>query len=280
MSKVKISKAYTAFIESPEEKFLSSYMEYDSNGNLIAAITYASEDEMESKTTALYNENSQILEEKNYMDTDDISEHIRYSRDEDGKIDHITISYADGSESVKKYIRDAANNSLTIEITDDEGEFEGREYYILNEREEIILKKIQNEDGKLTEMSTSEYDSEGRVVKISEYETEELVDMENLYKYNSDGRLESRIRINRKRELIEKISFLYDEKGNLTEQSFNDLYLIKLQYDDEGRIICEERFNAAGILESKVESRFNEEGLVIEEKTPVSITTYQYEFYE
>ncbi|MBU0764733.1 MAG: hypothetical protein KJ607_07860 [Bacteroidetes bacterium] len=280
MKKTKTVRTYSSMISREDTEYLSSYIEYDEHGNVVLAETYMAEDEIESKNTYLYDEKGRLVEEVNYISIEEFGEKLSYIRDDDGKITAVEVTYGDGSMSFRRYERDVAEKTLTITITDDDGESEGSETIKFNDNDLMVEKTVVNEDNVIEEHIRIEYDSENKIVKECEYESGDRLMFENLYKYDETGKLILRVKVNRKRELIEKVEINYDERGNAIEQKYGDMYLIKRAFDDNGNVVKEERFNALGIMESITESVFDETGLLVEETGLTTRVRYEYEFFE
>ncbi len=277
--KIKTIKSFTSYHDSPEENYLNSFIEYDQAGNVIKTEAYSGSNELESKTETKYNEEGKIISEINYMSLDEVSEELIYERNAEGNISKITVKYADGSYSIKTYTRTDNDKSVQIEITDDEGEFEGREFFKLNDKGEILEKKIIDYNESIEEYQVNEFNDFGKIAKQTEY-SEDGLEFETIFKYNDNQQLVSRIKINRNKELVEKINLKYDDKGNVTEQLFNDSYLIKLDYNEQGEVIREERINSQGLTENLTESIFNEDNLLQEEVNGIFRVVYKYEFFD
>ncbi|MBI4648226.1 MAG: hypothetical protein HY738_16995 [Bacteroidia bacterium] len=278
MKIIKFTKAVTKSGED-DDGFVSSFIEYDKDGRVICAVSYASAGEIESKVTYRYDEKGDLLEEINYSPEDEISEKFTYKRDENSKVCEVYAEYSDGSQSVKKYIRDPDGKTLTIVSWSEDNEFEGRECYKFNQQQKLIEKCVYNEREKIEEAVYLEYDENNQLIKEKDYSGNMIFKTETMYKYDEKGNLISRISVNPKRELIEKLTFKYDEKGNQIEQKYGELYMIKREYNDSGNITREERFNALGITEMFIENIYDENGLLLEERRLASTIKYEHEFF-
>ncbi|MFC2097305.1 hypothetical protein ACFLSI_03110, partial [Bacteroidota bacterium] len=89
-----------------------------------------------------------------------------------------------------------------------------------------------------------------------------------------------RYKLNRKNKLLELVKINYDENNNPVEQNFNNEYFIRFEYDNNGNAIKEERENAHGLKEYQGLFIYNEDGLLLEERTPDQIKKFNYEFFK
>lgn len=277
MKKIKTRTAYASPVKDPDYRFKKSFLKYDENENLLEEEIYLNEGELESKSAFKYNEKGSVIEETSYMTYEEISETTRYTRDENDQIMETIVEYGDGSKTIKTHQKEG--NRETISFVDDDDEFEGKEIIEYDDKGNILEKTIINEDNIIEEKMV--YEREGdRIIKRTEYgENGEFVAVYE-YTYDHNDNLLERIGYNAKDEIIESLYFTYDEDNNLVEQQLGDFYIVRLEYDEKGNVITEERCNLQGGLEHTTTYEYDEEGNILKENAVLYNTIYEYEFYD
>lgn len=261
-----------------EEGFLSSYVLMDADGRHLEERSYSDNGELETKTFAKYNEQGHLVEEINYMSEDEISEKLSYERNSDNKIGKITIEYADGSKSFKKF--SYGQNSLEISTTDDEGESEGKEIRGFDSNGNLIEKVIFDDFNNLEEKEIITY-YEGNLVKSKTiYDKNDQIEMIVNYNYDEKLNLVSYIKTNAKNQIIDKVLFSYDEYNQLVEQQIGSHYIVRFKYDNETNTQTEERYDMTGALKFVVTTRFDSDKRVLVEETPLYTKKYIYDLYQ
>lgn len=259
--------------------FKNSYLEYDLHGNVIEATDWADENLIESKTISIFDSKNQKTEEINYHSDDEISEHSVFFWNTDGLLDKIDIIFSDGSKSEKIYTRNTIENTLTITIQDEEGEFEGKEFYRFDAKKNIIEKVIYNFDNNIEENISTVYDDKDRAISQTEKDKNNRVIIRKEFTYDEKGNITLIAAYNEKGNLLDKVVTVYDEKNRITEQNIKSTYLVKNYYDDELRTKKEERYNQSGLQTYDGLTTYDENGLIMEEITPQSTIKYVYEFF-
>ncbi|OFY94476.1 MAG: hypothetical protein A2491_00230 [Bacteroidetes bacterium RIFOXYC12_FULL_35_7] len=100
------------------------------------------------------------------------------------------------------------------------------------------------------------------------------------YVYDANNNLTEVLATNAKGAIINKATYIYDSQNRIIEQKISNSYLIKISYNDENHIKTEERYNKVDLLVQKTEFLYNEEQLLLEERTPLSLISYKYDFFE
>lgn len=278
MSENKIKRVST-FINTDEESFLTSVIEYDINGNVTTATIWSSKDILESKVEYKYHDNGHLAEQKNYFSEDEISEHFIFVRDEEGKIISEEIHYPSGDISFRKYIRNEDSKELRIESADEDGEFEGLEILKFND-EGKPTEKIAIDDMETVESHIKyEYNDKNEVVIETRIDSKGQIESKLGYAYNDKGSVTKIVRVNRKNELIDSVEYSYDENGNQIEQKYADNHMIRRSYNNDNQLILEEQINTLGIVESSIETIYNEDGSIAKESGLNFESVYEYIYY-
>ncbi len=278
--KIKTVKAFTSFKDMPESEFLSAYTSYDINGNELESQSYQANDVIEIKTESKYDENNRKTEEINYLNEDEIGEHFFYFYDENGRVTKEIVKYADGSETIRTYKRDPAQNSLVITAVDDEGDTEGSEEFHYSEQGLLLEKIIYDEFENLQEKQINEYNQAGLLIKSNRYEAGGEYQAVHQYEYNEEGNLTKEVVHTPKGKLIEAVYYTYDEKNRIVETRIDNRFVIKYTYNDEKKEQITERFQPNGFLEFKKIMRFNDDNLLKEVDENTQFTRYEYDFYD
>ncbi len=282
MSKIKSVSAYSYSIETPEqeERYISSYIEYDKAGNVILAISYLPDGEIESKTTSEYNQKGHLIRQSNYISEDEIGEDSVYIRNENGDLIRVDKKFADGSASTITHNRSEDSKQLEISNRDEDGELEEREVYLFDDKGNMLEKEVYNYNNKLQEKYVNEYDEKANLVKQTEYEQGGRFALETELTYDDNGNVISQITFNRKRQITHKLLFTYDDKNRVIRQQFGKSYVVKTVYNDEDNTRVEKKIGANGIEEDETVSKYNENGDILEESDGFNITKYEYNFFD
>ena len=104
----------------------------DAKGNVMEELNWSDPDTLESKSSFIYDAEGHLLEETTFLNEEDISDKKKYKHDKDGKIAEVDIEYGDGSVSTQVFEYKGNHNLLTT--TDENGEFEGSEERIFDEK--------------------------------------------------------------------------------------------------------------------------------------------------
>ena len=282
MSNIKSVSAYSFSIESAEQedRILSSYIEYDNQGNPILAINYLPDGDIESKTMSEFNDKGQLIHQRDYISEDEIGEDSKFIRNEKGELIRIDKSFADGSESVITHKRSEDKRNLEITTLDEDGELEEKEIYLFDKNDKMLEKEVYDYNNKLQEKYVNEYDEKGNLIKQTEYGKGGEFILESELTYDDEGNVIRQISYNRKRQITHKLLFTYDEKNRVVKQQFGNSYIIETIYNDEDNSRTERKIGANGIEEDETKSKYDENGNILEESDGFYITKYEYEFFE
>jgi len=139
-------------------------------------------------------------------------------------------------------------------------------------------KAIFNDENKQIEKIKNEFDTNGLLIKSFEFEGDNLA-FELNYEYDANSNISKITKYNNKKVIIESVSREYDEQNRLVLQKYGRQFVVKTSYNDELRTKTEERTDAQGNIQYKMETHYDENGNILEEKTPLSTTIYEYEFF-
>lgn len=275
MKKIKCIKTWG---QDDENSFLKSLIEFDENGNETRKETYFGPDELESKIVATYDEKGLLIEEINYDESNEETNRTFVERDSEGRPVKTTLSYADGSKTFKTYLREDDGKLITMTEISDEGEFESKEKVKLDNDGNVIERTHYNENDEIADQHKFEFDENHNIVHEITYHGQTLVSESKNF-YDDAKNLIKRIILNANGETIDWAIYTYDEKGKLTEQQYGDHTLYKMQYNEKGMVVTEQKVNAMGMVDYNKEYVYNDEDVLMKELDYSGTTTFEYEYY-
>lgn len=264
----------------PDISYKNSYIEYNSNGYVIEATEWSAGGDIESKILTNYNANNKVIEEINYISEDEITEHSFFTRNDDDSVKTIEILFADESKTIKEFEHNSEERSRTITIFNEDGEFEGNEFYKLDNAGNVLEKVILNFNKKLEEKLVFVYNENGQILQEDQVDERNIILSSRRFTYDDMENLIEIITINDKNNIIEKVVTSYDDKKRIVEQIIKGSYLVKISYDDENHCKTEERFTSGSQLNYIMTTFFNEKGMITEEQTYSNIIKYEYDYFD
>ena len=290
MKKIKSTATYIITEEKPEEEILIHYDERDEEENLLVEEKYFPDGTPESRIVRTYGEQGRLKLEKEYSaDSEVPHQETEYSYSAAGRVTETVIRYQDGSVSYRRYSHDEANNSETIDIVDEEGENEGKEYRRYDSEGRVLEEVIHDEEGALEQSVTNEYDEHGQLLKRvslfpDDYEVIELY----FYERDEKSQIIERTVENEEEEVLRHDEFDYDERGNNTEhrvQNYSQGWAVtdRLVYDEKDRVVKNQRLLPNGAIIRETDFAYNENDLLAEQENRtqegVHLLVFKYEFF-
>jgi len=271
-------KSLKSIIEYDDEKFVKEYHEYDENGNETQKVIYLNETEIEEKIISKYNDQGNVIEEISYGENNELNTKTLYFRNENNKLNQVILEYADGSKTIRKYTYSKEDKEILITEISDENEFESKELVILNNDGAVIEKQIINEFNDVTEKRVYEYNEDKNLLLETLFENNKAVSITK-YTYNDKKNVTKRTITSSDNKLIDVVNYSYDTNGNLIEQQYGDYTLFKIEYNESGKVISEQKVNSMGIVEYLKKYFYNENGNVEKEEDISSSIRYEYDYY-
>ncbi|NOX85737.1 MAG: hypothetical protein GXO86_07210 [Chlorobi bacterium] len=298
MSKVKKLVKYIVFTDKNDEvkhQYKSFLQEFDERGNSIREVEYTPDGRVDNAAEYKYDDENRLIEEVHYFE-DEVTEKIRYILDEEGKRTGVETTYADDSKSVKKVIREG--NTITVKTFDEDGDPEEEDRIKYDEEGRVTEEVKLDEEGKIVNRNVYEYNKNGKLLYKTEYEGEDGAYIKTTLEYDEQDNLISEIQVTDKGNLVSRMSFQYNEQGDRSAWQ-NNRHVHRVVYDEQRRPVMEETKNRVNnLIENFTEYKYNEQGLVAEERTfslggqfeidagtfggksDFVITRYEYEFFE
>jgi antitoxin component YwqK of YwqJK toxin-antitoxin module len=242
-----------------EKEMLFQKSEYDDNENLINEITYTRDGDIEHEYRYTYDSQNRIIEEILVEGSGEILDRVTKEYDEKGRI----------CREINHYEDDLADIT-TIEYT-----AEGKEISRItaDSDNELLRKKLHKiEAGKL--VAIVETDEEGAVIneRTITYNEQGLPEEENVREgdvkfrlvsiYNEKGQRILIKKYNQKNELLERVSYSYDDAGHIIEMKEEDaggIEIHSMQIDAFENVIKQETTNPSGVITGVIEREFDAE---------------------
>jgi hypothetical protein len=287
-NKKHLKKLYV-FATVQENRYLLEYRELDEQGRITMEIAFYPDGSVYEKVAHSYIEDK-VLQSNYFSENDKVSHSVSFSYAEDGYMDKESTSYADGSLTVKTFIRDKEKQDETIIIKDENEKIEGKEYYQYNDKHIPILHIKYDEKGeKIEETIAYSYSEDGYMTQIDS-KVEGEVDFKRSfdYKRDEDGSIiESYIKNHAGEVVGSEIRSYTDNKKPASLEETNHITKqykkTTWEYDDDGNNTVIQQFNARGDLNMEILVEYNDKDqIVIEEtrssNTGVSLKEYVYEY--
>lgn len=291
MKKIKSTAVYSVTEESSEEGVLVQLEKRDEEGRLILEEKYYGDGTIESRIERTFNEKGlpQLQREfSGVSSAPDQETTYRYSAA--GRLEEATIKYQDGSFTYRKFTHDEAANSETINIVDEDGEYEGKEFRKYDSEGRILAEVIHDDSGKLEEDVTREYDEHGLILsRITVFPDDYKTTEQFLYERNDQGLILHRRIVDEEEKLLRADEFDYDEKGNTirhTAQDFNQGWAIvdEWTYNEDSKVIATKRSEPNGTVHQESDYEYNEQGLIQRQekrtKHGVDLLLFKYEYFD
>ncbi|MCF8302150.1 MAG: hypothetical protein K9I94_02665 [Bacteroidales bacterium] len=277
--------------EKDENTVKFRYSEYDEKGNLVVEENYDQEGNFTERYERNYDTAGRLIEEVYYLEEDEMAEHKTYEYDENGRVIKARKHYVEGEpdEIIHEY-DESGNLTERITINEDE-EQEARELFVF-ENGRLVKEQYFDEDNELVSERLSKFDENGNQVEYTEWNADDHTTTREVYVYD-DGRQIASKRYNNKGELLEKLTFELDEKGNrnrIVQQLPDGESTIVIERDDNGHVVKQEEYNSDQELNNRIERELDEHGNVLESRVFIGspepgigksyTIRYAYEYHE
>ncbi|MGK0389495.1 MAG: hypothetical protein ACI94Y_002235 [Maribacter sp.] len=287
-NKKHLKKLYV-FATVQDNRYLLEYRELDEQGRITMEIAFYPDGSVYEKVAHSYIEDK-VLQSNYFSENDEVSHSVSFSYGEDDYMDEESTWYADGSLTIKTFIRDKEKQDETIIIKDENGKIEGKEYYQYNEKYIPILHIKYDEKGEeIEEKIAYSYNKDGYMTQINaKMEGEADFKRSFDYKKNDEGNIIESYTKNHAGEIVasEVRSYTDNKKPASLEETDRMTKQYKKttwEYDENGNNTVIQQFNARGDLNMEILVEYNDKNqIVIEEtrssNTGVSLKEYVYEY--
>ncbi|MEM8907401.1 MAG: hypothetical protein AAGD05_06095 [Bacteroidota bacterium] len=287
----KIKSVHTYFIteDHPEGGILSGMQLQDEQGNLLRDEQYNFNGDLEQKIERHFDAENRLLEEKHYTSEKEPHQVITHTYHPEGKLANSKVQYQSGAHSITQYEYDLAAKQETITTLDEKGQIE--EKIVLQfDNEGRVLEETQfGADGVFEQKVTASYTEAGRPLEKTFQQGEEPAYTHYFdYEFDEEGRVNYAEVFDVEEDLIRTDEIDYDEQGNRVEVRMKHYangwsVIDRYDYDEQRRVVKEERLQGDGQPLEIKEYRYNADNLVEEEevrdRAGIRINRFAYTFF-
>lgn len=217
------------------EDYISSFVEYDDQGNIISENSYNPDATLQSATVTEYDDNHHPLLLKNYDGEGMLCEQISNIY-ENGRLTEQRQCYGEGMpEYSTRMVYE--NDRLVRRDCYDEDKFSYTERaFTYNDKGQLVKEVEYDEDGNEMYVTVNEYDEDGHVINRVRDEVQQKDRRSVTFEYDAQGRKIKDLIYNYDDALIAKIYYRYDNDNHLIEQEEEDLDHYRLTtYEYDGK---------------------------------------------
>lgn len=272
-----------------DNRYLLEYRELDELGKIITEVAFYPDGTVYEKVLHTYI-GDHVLQSNYFSGNDEASHTVSFNYDEDGQIEKESTWYADGSLSLKTFVRDKSKRDETIYTKDEDGNVEEKLYFLYNEKQLPILEVKYDEKGETeVERIEYEYNEEGFISKIDSKPKDEAAFLRHFeyVKDDYDNIIETHIETADGQVVgTENRSYTADKKPASLEEINHYTSQYKKttwQYDERGNNTVIRQFNVRGELNVEILLEYNEKNQIVVEETRssfsgVTLKEYVYEY--
>ena len=270
---------------------ISSFTEYDRDGNTLTEIAYTNNGKIEHKSEYKYNEKGLLVEETLINDEGFVDEKKRYEYDEKDRQIKEFLIYLDESFDTSVYKYNDSGKLIEKITTDDDGEPESNKEYKY-EKDKLISETLYDAQGNILNQTTHIYDENGNETQVTRYEAKDETTLRTEYTYNDEGKRTELLAYNSDNKLIIIHLFKENEKGDLielVEENQSGKNTTAFTYDEKGNLTEQLETNKAGELNSRIIKKFDDNNNLSEIDVTIDrhgaglnqnyIIHYEYEYY-
>ncbi len=272
-NKIRIIKTYVKTTAESVEN-LAMIREFDNNGNMIFVKEYDEEGLVIFETKSEFDSDSKILSEE-VLD----GENKTYTYNDDGQLVLEKIEYDGGWFSFRKYEQDLEKKIVKVTCCDEDDELEEYSETEYNDNGDLLCLKEFDEENKLKSMQVNSYREDGLLLLKEEYTTSKKPDKIHHYYYNDDGRITAVQTLNSSGRQLDWVKIIYDENGKPAEQLTMSGTRITLDYDKETKTVTEVSYDGSGEMTSKVITTRDDAGNILTEESSGRVSRYVYEYF-
>jgi YD repeat-containing protein len=241
---------------------ISSFNEFDAEGNSLTEITYLANGAVEQRCEYKYNDKGLVVEEILINDEGEVDEKKAYEYNEKGLIIKEFLIYQDESFDTTEYHYDESGKLIEKVTVDPDGEPESRKE--ISYSNDLVTREVYfDAEGNLLNEIKYTYDEKGNETEVVRFTAEDQKNIRTEYVYNEEGKKTESYTFNTANtanELVAKNLYKEDEKGQLVEIIEQDQfhkYTTVLAYDDNGNMIEQTETNEAGELTNRIQRKFD-----------------------
>ena len=290
MKKIKSITRHVSGDPSQTEPNLRTLEVRDPAGNLIEEAYYFADGSTEQRILRKFDNESRLLEEQQFSNGDAPDQVTTYTLNESGKPATKSVQYKNGGQSITTFDYQVGDNSVTMEVRDQDGVFEEKIYQRMDQ-EGKVLEEIRHGEGEILEQKhLVSYDDNGRPISRKiEAAGEKPVQHFYDYFFDDEGKLIEVEMYDEKDQVIQAHTIEYNEAGERSRYLLDDLVQDSQleeawEYDDQKRIIKNTKSRGGGAVLESTEYEFGDHGYIqtmtVSRPTGEEIDTFTYEFYD
>ena len=246
-----------------EKEYLYKKVVADNNGNTLEEHYFSADESVEVSFFFEYNDNGQLIGTLEKDEDNEIVENRTFAYNSDGLLSKEYIHYLDGTADEISY---AYNEDLLLVskvFVDSDGE-KGNYHTFAYQNGKIISEAEFDSNDKLLTSQSFTRDEQNRLVEENIKTHDDAY--RQVYVYN-DGELPfQRKRYNNKNQLVERISYTYNENGNYTEmktEGTQGIDITTFEYDENQNLVLQEERSTEGELKSSISQSFDNENRIL-----------------
>jgi len=285
--------SFSELMTKADEEFLESIIEMDSMGNILFESKFNNLGELEEKNSLTYTPEGKLVEHVLYYAMDEMTEKRLLKRDDKGRLLEETKYYGEESGEKTSYEYNEKDLLSVIIEYDEEGQFVSREEIFYDEKGGVAERIKTNEKNEVIEKVLFEKTNDDKIILEKEFGADGELRSVSTIAFDENGKEVSIHQSSPDGKLLGGILTSYDERGNVSERKYKDLYgkVVKYEYDENDRMITQEIFDTGGLLLRKNIYEYDDAGNLLTEQTFEMDnsrgskekhfgTRYEYEFYE
>lgn len=256
-------------IELIEYDFMEK--QYDEQGNLIHEITYNQSGDISEMYKYQYDNEGRIVEKQVFFDMDEVAETIVNQYNKGNNPIKTIVSYADGGSDEIVYDYDDKENLILKQVVNEDGEIEEEERSVYEDNKLIEYKLIEYGDIAMREQRI--YNESGQLIKIITWDGHTDDTVTTQIKYDEDGKRKEFIQYGNKNQILSRTTI--EEYHNnqpllVTEETATGKTITRYTYDDENNNTLHVESLEDGTVINEIKRTFLPEGLIAETEVEIN----------
>jgi hypothetical protein len=290
MKKIKSITRHVSGDPSQTEPILRTLELRDPAGNLIEETYYFADGSIEQRILRKFDDESRLLEEQQFSSGEAPDQVTTYTLNEKGKPFTKSVQYKNGGQSITTYAYQVEDNSVTMEVRDQDGVFEEKIYQRMDQEGKVLEEIRHGEGEEIEQQQFLSYDDNGRQISRKiEATGEKVVQQFFDYFFDDDGKLIEVEMYDENDQVLQAHNIEYNKAGERSRYLLDDLIQDSQleetwEYDDQQRIIKNTKSRGGGSVLESTEYNFGDHGYIhtmtVSRPTGEEIDTFTYEFYD
>ncbi len=276
--KIKSITTVTHEKQTENDPYKSQYREFNANGDVLVETRYNSDGEVLSKTVNIYNEQHQTTRTEFYDAEQETTEIHDFFYDNRGNLIRETVDFEQGFITVYNYKYNSDGNEIRISEQDEDGEVEEVKIQRYDANGNLLSEQIFDDENHMISETINQLDHNQRLIRKEETDCRYKTSQIHEYYYHESGRLTGIKTVNQKAKVLNWVKLEFDEKNRPVRQTSMSGAGIVMEYSGENTR-SERHIDAYGRVVLELETITDNDGRVLKEISPDSVTEYRYEFF-